>query len=69
MGHVSEETYIRLSELIEAINERFGLDLTEADALFFEQVGQDMLTDDKLWPLRQKRLRRITSRSPSRTPS
>ena len=48
VGHVSEETYIRLSELIEAINERFGLNLTEADALFFGQVGQDMLTDDKL---------------------
>ena len=48
VGHVSDETYIRLSELIEAINERFGLDLTEADALFFEQVGQDMLSDDKL---------------------
>ena len=48
VGHVSDETYIRLSELIEAINERFGLNLTEADALFFEQVGQDMLTDDKL---------------------
>ena len=48
IGGVSDETYIRLSELIEAINERFGLNLTEADALFFEQVGQDMLTDDTL---------------------
>ncbi len=45
---LTPEQYIRLSELIEAINERFGLNLTEADVLFFEQVGQDMMTDGEL---------------------
>jgi len=47
-GQVAEETYVRLSELIQKINELFGLNLTPADALFFEQVGQDMLADDTL---------------------
>ena len=45
---LTAEQFLRLSELIEAINDRFGLNLTEADVLFFEQVGQDMMADDHL---------------------
>ncbi len=42
---LTPDQFLRLSELIEAINERFGLNLTDADVLFFEQVGQDMMAD------------------------
>lgn len=45
---LTPEQFLRLSELIKAINERFGLNLTDADVLFFEQVGQDMMADDEL---------------------
>jgi type I restriction enzyme R subunit len=45
---LTPEQFLRLSELIEAINERFGLNLTDADVLFFEQVGQDMMADGHL---------------------
>jgi type I restriction enzyme R subunit len=45
---LTPEQFLRLSELIEAINDRFGLNLTDADVLFFEQVGQDMMADGHL---------------------
>ena len=45
---LTPEQYLRLSELIEAINEKFGLNLTDADMLFIEQVGQDIMADDDL---------------------
>jgi len=37
-----------LSELVKALNERFGTDFTEADRLFFEQIEEEAFEDDKL---------------------
>jgi type I restriction enzyme R subunit len=37
-----------LSEIINKINERFGTDFTEADKLFFDQVGMDLMADDTI---------------------
>lgn len=37
-----------LSEIINKINERFGTDFTEADKLFFDQVGMDLMRDDTI---------------------
>jgi hypothetical protein len=47
-SRLTPEQYLRLSELIEAINEKFGLNLRPEDMLFFEQVGQDIMADDVL---------------------
>jgi type I restriction enzyme R subunit len=47
-SRLTPEQFLRLSELIEAINEKFGLNLSEADMLFIEQVGQDIMADDDL---------------------
>lgn len=47
-SRLTPEQYVRLSELIEAINEKFGLNLTAADMLFIEQVGQDIMSDDAM---------------------
>ena len=38
----------RLSAIIEFINERFGTDFTAADQLFFDQIEQDLVGDEKL---------------------
>jgi len=48
IGIPPEELHLHLSELLAAINERFGLGLTEADQLYIEQVGRDMLGDKTL---------------------
>ncbi len=37
-----------LSELVKALNERFGTDFTEADRLFFEQIEEEAFEDEKL---------------------
>ncbi|MCU7829113.1 MAG: putative DNA binding domain-containing protein [Candidatus Thiodiazotropha sp. (ex Myrtea sp. 'scaly one' KF741663)] len=37
-----------LSELVKALNERFGTDFTEADRLFFEQIEEEAFEDDNL---------------------
>lgn len=37
-----------LSELIKALNERFGTDFTEADRLFFEQIEEEAFEDASL---------------------
>ncbi len=37
-----------LSELIKALNERFGTDFTEADRLFFEQIEEEAFEDSGL---------------------
>lgn len=39
---------IRLSELIDILNERFGTDFTEADQLFFDQIEAEAKGDDNL---------------------
>lgn len=44
----TDDDEIRLSELIDILNERFGTDFTEADQLFFDQVEAEAKEDDNL---------------------
>lgn len=37
-----------LSEVVQALNDRFGTDFSRADALFIEQVVEDALADEDL---------------------
>ncbi|MCK4543073.1 MAG: hypothetical protein KAU17_12630 [Spirochaetales bacterium] len=37
-----------LSEIIQALNERFGTDFTEEDRLFFEQIKEKALKDERI---------------------
>ena len=37
-----------LSEIVRRLNERFGTDFTDADALFLQQVEEDLVADTKL---------------------
>lgn len=39
---------IRLSELIDILNERFGTDFTQADQLFFDQIQEEAVSNDDL---------------------
>ncbi|HAM19107.1 MAG TPA: type I restriction endonuclease subunit R, partial [Alteromonas macleodii] len=39
---------VRLSELIDILNERFGTDFTQADQLFFDQIQEEAISNDKL---------------------
>ncbi|MCK5345495.1 MAG: type I restriction endonuclease subunit R, partial [Candidatus Heimdallarchaeota archaeon] len=39
---------IRLSELIDLLNERFGTDFTQADQLFFDQIQEETVADEGL---------------------
>ncbi len=41
-----KEEQIQLSQIVDAINTRFGTEFTEADQLLFDQVGIDLLNDD-----------------------
>lgn len=43
-----KEEYARLSEIIKLLNERFRTDFTEADKLFFDQIEEEMVLDEKL---------------------
>ncbi|MBU4343038.1 MAG: S24/S26 family peptidase, partial [Candidatus Omnitrophica bacterium] len=43
-----KEEYAHLSEIIKILNERFGTDFTEADKLFFDQIEEEMVMDEKL---------------------
>lgn len=43
-----KEQYAKLSEIIKILNERFGTDFTEADRLFFDQIEEEMVLDEKL---------------------
>jgi type I restriction enzyme R subunit len=45
-GAQHEEPKSLLSELIEALNQRFGLDLSEADRIWFEQQQAELGSDD-----------------------
>ena len=37
-----------MSEIINLLNDRFGTDFTEADKLFFDQIEEEMVMDEKL---------------------
>ena len=43
---VDEE--IKLSELIDLLNERFGTEFTQADQLFFDQIQEEAVADERL---------------------
>ena len=43
-----KDEYARLSEIIKLLNDRFGTDFTEADKLFFDQIEEEMVMDEKL---------------------
>ncbi len=43
-----KEEYKRLSEIIKIINDHFGTDFTEADKLFFDQIEEELVLDEKL---------------------
>ncbi|MEZ4786163.1 MAG: type I restriction endonuclease [Candidatus Kapaibacterium sp.] len=45
-GQVDQE--IRLSELIDILNERFGTDFTQADQLFFDQIQEEAVENEDL---------------------
>jgi type I restriction enzyme R subunit len=44
----NHEEHIRLSELVNLLNDRFGTDFTQADQLFFDQIQEEALTSEKL---------------------
>lgn len=48
VGTGREDQEIRLSELIDILNERFGTDFTQADQLFFDQIQEEALENDDL---------------------
>lgn len=43
-----KDEYARLSAIINLLNDRFGTDFTEADKLFFDQIEEEMVLDEKL---------------------
>ena len=43
-----KDEFGRLSEIIKLLNDRFGTDFTEADRLFFDQIEEEMILDEKL---------------------
>jgi type I restriction enzyme R subunit len=43
-----KEEKAHLSEIIDILNERFGTDFNEADKLFFDQIEEELLNDEKL---------------------
>lgn len=48
VGTGQPEQLVRLSELIDILNERFGTDFTQADQLFFDQIQQEAAENDAL---------------------
>lgn len=48
VGTGQEDTPIRLSELIDLLNERFGTDFTQADQLFFDQIQEEAIESEVL---------------------
>jgi type I restriction enzyme R subunit len=48
VGTGQEDAPIRLSELIDLLNERFGTDFTLADQLFFDQIQEEAIESDAL---------------------
>jgi type I restriction enzyme R subunit len=47
-GPTPEPETGRLSEVIDVLNERFGLTLTEADKLYFDQIEETLVKSDEL---------------------
>jgi type I restriction enzyme, R subunit len=45
---VLREQPVRLSQLIDVVNDRFGTDFNQADQLFFDQIVEAAMTDDGL---------------------
>jgi type I restriction enzyme R subunit len=43
-----KDEYALLSEIINLLNDRFGTDFTEADKLFFDQIEEEMVMDERL---------------------
>lgn len=43
-----QDQTIRLSELIDILNERFGTDFTQADQLFFDQIQEEAIENESL---------------------
>lgn len=48
VGTGQEDEEIRLSELIDLLNQRFGTDFTPADQLFFDQIQEEALESEAL---------------------
>jgi type I restriction enzyme, R subunit len=48
VGTGQEDQDIRLSELIDILNERFGTDFTQADQLFFDQIQEEAIENEML---------------------
>lgn len=48
VGTGQEDVKIRLSELIDILNQRFGTDFTLADQLFFDQIQEEAIESDAL---------------------
>lgn len=45
---IDKEEQIQLSQIVDAINTRFGTEFTEADRLLFDQVGLDLINDEAI---------------------
>jgi type I restriction enzyme R subunit len=48
VGTGEEDQDIRLSELIDILNERFGTDFTQADQFFFDQIQEEAVENETL---------------------
>ena len=48
VGTGRDDQGIRLSELIEILNERFGTDFTQADQLYFDQIQEEAIENEGL---------------------
>ena len=48
VGTGEDDKEVRLSELIDILNERFGTDFTQADQLFFDQIQEEALESETL---------------------
>ena len=48
VGTGQDDPSIRLSELIDLLNERFGTDFTQADQLFFDQIQEEAIESNAL---------------------
>lgn len=48
VGTGQEDQKIRLSELIDILNDRFGTSFTQADQLFFDQIQEEAIEDENL---------------------
>ena len=44
----SDDDEIKLSELIDILNERFGTNFTQADQLFFDQIQEEAINNENL---------------------